>query len=332
MLVVTHAAPEPLRRCVESVLSARGGPRPCLKVLDNASGRATNLYLRARARAGELQAVRHARNLGKAAALNIALAEDAGAYDWTVVLDDDASVPPGWLRGLLAAAARHPQASLIGCRSVYPDGRIHSAEMFSWFDGFGHGELDLGQRSYTRWCDAVTGVCLLLRRDAAASLRFWERLGQPNEDGDLCLSARKAGLRVLYHGAVAVSHENLRRHGGRDRTNPVLMRRKWGVPSFPDSHPLDRGYAAVWNAARRKCWGEVAEECRALARIDPAPAYPLGYLGYSLAAAGIRRRAVEAFERALRAPAYKTSFTARLLACAHALEHGGRLPRLEFPA
>jgi GT2 family glycosyltransferase len=298
---------------VESVRRHTRGVDYSLEILDNGSGPGVLRYLSARRKAKQLTFRSFPENIGKAAAINRAVAADRRASDWYVVLDDDAQAGPSWLQRLLSAAKRQPAASILGCRSVYPDGRIHSAEMFSWFDGVGAGEIDEGQRSYSRYCDAVTGVCLMIRRDVFETIRFWERLRQPNEDGDFCLAARKSGRRIYYCGDVAILHESLHRWTRYHEKNQALLRAKWGVGSFPDSHPIDVAYARLWNSLKNEDWRGVVRDCRRLAPIDPVPVYAWGFMGFAQLRLGRREQARRSLETALAQRSYKPAFAAQLL-------------------
>ncbi len=315
VIVVTHKALPALRQCLDSI--GRFTPASCLdvRVMDNASGAAVRAFLGAQRRLGRLAAHSFPRNVGKAAAINFAVDTDDDPPDWYVLLDDDAQVGPSWLEKLLETARRHPSASIIGPRIVHPDGRIQSAEMHSWLYALGNGESDLGQRSYTRYCDCLVGVCLMIRRDVLREVRFWDRLGQPCEDSDFCLSARKKGRRVLYFGEVAIRHESLRRHGRRAAANATLMRIKWPLRAFPDSHPRDKLYVEISTRGEAGDWAQVVRLCRRLRRLEPVPAYPLGWEWFALTRLGALDEARAALENALAQRQYKFSYTARLLGC-----------------
>lgn len=323
IVVVTHRALPELRRCVAAVRRT-GGAAHSLHVVDNASGAETSRFLRREAARGRLAFTLFRANKGKASAINHAVEADGGASDWLVILDDDAEPGEGWLETLLESARRHPDASILGALSLRPDGRVHSAEMLSWFGGVGFGERDEGQRGYTRYCDAVTGVCMMVRRDVFRGQRFWARLGQPCEDGDFCLEARRSGRRVLYCGAARIRHRNLRRYDS--RPNAALMWRKWGVPVFGDSHPLDAAYARFWTALAGSRWEEMLRESRRLVRLDPLPGYAWGYAGFTSLALGRRDAARRAFRRALAERSVSPAFTAQAL---FALE---TIRRVEEPA
>lgn len=322
VVVVTHKALLALKRCLASLeRGARAIPHR-LQVIDSGSGGEVPAFLRSLSRRPGVTTRSFARNIGKAAALNVAAEADAGRSDWLIVLDDDAEVQPGWLGGLLAAARAHPRASIIGCRSFDHAGRIYSAEMIAWNRGAGFGEPDAGQRDYTRFCDAVTGVCLAIRRDAFLGLRFRKELNSRYEDADFCYAARQKGLRVLYHGAVGVRHEHLRRHSDPRGSGRRLMAAMWKHGAFPDSHPLDKAYFRAFAGAQSGDWQAVLAATRLLQHLDPVPAYAWGLAGLASWKLGRRAAALAAFRKALSLRHLPLALQARALASIAAIEAG----------
>ncbi len=300
IIVVTRNALASLRRCLDSIRSGTRG-LPCrVTIVDNASTDGTRQFLRSQPRRMAPLVLLNPRNLGKAAAINRAASQ--APADWYAVLDDDAVVPRGWLSMLLAAAHRFaPAPSLVGCRSVYPDGRICCAEMMSWHESIGTMERDLGQRNYVRLCDSVSGICTLVEGRALRSLRFDESLF-PFEDGDFCMRARSRGLSVLYYGPLAVKHEGLKRvaPGGPSPYRRLLA--KWGYPEFVDSHPVDRAYARAMTAIRGQALGELLRACRLLRGRDPASWHAYWWAATALTRLGRPRAARLQLRRMARQP------------------------------
>ena len=151
-------------------------------------------------------------DLGTAASWNLALT--AARARWAAIVHEDTEVTPGWQSGLLACAAAHPRAGVIGARLVYPDGS--------------HAELRMGdvarrlvrRRSRPRRLPRrlrgrarltstyVSSACLLLDRT------IWERIGGLDErffpavgaDIDLGLALWASGRTVLCERDVTVRH------------------------------------------------------------------------------------------------------------------------------
>jgi ADP-heptose:LPS heptosyltransferase/GT2 family glycosyltransferase len=148
---------------------------------------------------------------------NQAAAATAGEY--LLFLNDDMEViEPGWLDALLEHAQR-PEVGIVGAQLLYPGGKVQHAGMFLATPGVarhafrfaaadepGYFGLALTQRNVI----AVTGACLLVRRDTFDAIgRFDEAHEIVNNDLDFCLRAHKAGLFTVYTPYARLIHHEL---------------------------------------------------------------------------------------------------------------------------
>ena len=324
IVVVTYDAPDSLRECLRAVLRHTSGVPYRVVVMDN--GPRGRLRKIRRAFAGEPKIVFEPplANIGKAAAINLAVAKYPS--EWYMTLDDDAIVAKGWLADLLKAARRGgPRTGIVGCRLLQPDGRLYAAEMIYWESTLAYQERDLGLRDYERFCESVCGACMLIRGSVFQTSRFHEPLRQHFDDGDFCLQARSRGWRVLYCGTTAVVHRHLDRGDARKLDGARrMMERRWGVPLFKDSHPIDRLYAGVWRANLKRDWNAVVAAAERLRRVDPAPAYAMFWLGAALLHLRKPKRASGLLRAALREKYLSDSFRAKIeLMSALALRRAG---------
>lgn len=167
------------------------------------------------------------RNLGFAAANNLACKEATGEY--LLLLNPDTVVLDNAIGKLLAFAEAHPDAGIWGGRTVFEDGRLNPSSCWresslwsmlsaavglssvfprsSLFNPEAYGSW---KRDTVRRIDIVTGCFLLIRRE------LWDRLGgfdpaffMYGEDADLCLRARKLGARPMFTPEATIIH-----HGG----------------------------------------------------------------------------------------------------------------------
>ncbi|HEY9217419.1 MAG TPA: glycosyltransferase, partial [Phenylobacterium sp.] len=176
---------------------------------------------------------------------NVAAREAHG--DVLALLNNDVDViGPGWLTEMVGQALR-PEVGAVGARLLFGDGRVQHAGIVLGVGGvasYYHPYVERTARGYrdalvlTRSVSAVTGACLVLRRDV------YEKVGGMDEanlavafnDVDLCLRIREAGLRVVCTPFAELHHyESASR--GRDRNGEKKarwereaewMRRRWG--------------------------------------------------------------------------------------------------------
>ena len=122
--------------------------------------------------------------------------------------DDLEVVDPAWLEELIGHAQRK-EVGAVAPKLLYPDGTILHAGVVVGADGvirhpFAHmadaGEwTTLGSANWTRNYLAVTGACLMVRREAfEAAGGFDEKLLGGGWDVDFCLRLVKRGLRIVY--------------------------------------------------------------------------------------------------------------------------------------
>jgi ADP-heptose:LPS heptosyltransferase/GT2 family glycosyltransferase len=182
--------------------------------------------------------------------------EDAGPFNWSRVnnlaaalasgaillfLNDDVSVPDdagsgAWLDELVGQV-QAPGVGIVGPQLLYPGGLVQHAGMFlhrgggrNAFAGLpGTAAGPFGQALTQRNVSAVTGACLMVRRDVFDRLGgFDERFDTVCNDTDFCLRAQAAGWRVVYTPHAALTHhESVTRAGRPEAGNEALFAETW---------------------------------------------------------------------------------------------------------
>lgn len=152
--------------------------------------------------------------------------------DVFVFLNDDTEVSPGWLDALTRSFIDE-RVGIVGCRLVYPDGKIQHAGVY--FESPG-GVLTARNQlldAQSRWVEAVTGACMAVRAETFDQLGGFD-VGYVNgyEDVDLCLAARRDGWRIWYTNETTVVHHESQ--SGRARwthvnQNVQRLQEKWAA-------------------------------------------------------------------------------------------------------
>jgi GT2 family glycosyltransferase len=148
--------------------------------------------------------------------------------DSVLFLNNDTEVlTPDWLEHLLLLEG-HPEVGIVGATLLYPDRTIQHAGIVPRPDGRwvhihrGRPETYAGEQDelrHVRTVPAVTGACLLMRREQFLGLGgFDERLPVTFGDVDLCCRARREGLLVVVTPHARLLHfESLSRGYAVDR-------------------------------------------------------------------------------------------------------------------
>jgi len=174
-------------------------------------------------------------NLGFAAGYNAALQQVEAV--WLALLNNDAALQPDWLEQLLAWAAVHPRAAMLGGKLLFDSDSPRQPPILqsagaSFTDAgtafeIGWGVEDRGQHDAPRPVGAIPGAALLVRRDVFMELGgFDASYGAYLEDVDLCWRAWLRGYEVHYVPAAVAYHRYGASFGGRAAAGRIrLMQR-----------------------------------------------------------------------------------------------------------
>jgi hypothetical protein len=220
----------------------------------------------------DIKLVRSAENLGFAAANNAAAAESR--TPWLLLLNPDTETHPKAIENLLGFAKAHPEAGIVGGRTVFPDGSLNIAScwnrmtvwslfcraaglsrVFPRSHFFNPEAIGGWQRNSVRQVDIVVGCLLMIHKDV------WDRLGgfkekyfMFGEEADLCLRAAKLGYRpMITPDAQIVHHVGASYTASEERLVKVLkgrvtlIRDHWGAVRRPAGIAL----LIVWAAVRQ---------------------------------------------------------------------------------
>ncbi len=138
--------------------------------------------------------------------------------DYLLFLNDDIEITqPDWL-AVLVGHAQRPEVGVVGPQLLYPNGKVQQSGIFLTAQGGRHlfrfAEADepgpFGLALSARDVIAVTGACMLTRRDAFVQAGgFNESHSIINNDVDFCLRVRRAGLAVIFTPHARLIHHEL---------------------------------------------------------------------------------------------------------------------------
>lgn len=230
VIVPVHGRIALTRRCLDALLTEPHAGRE-LVVVDDASPDETLAALDAYGE--QIRVVALGENRGYAEACNAGAKAADG--ELLLFLNNDTEPQAGWLDAMLRHAEASPDAAVIGAKLLYPNGSVQHAGVVFGQDGYPHnlyaglpGDHPAVERS--RALQAVTGACMLVRRDA------FERAGgfdagfvNSLEDVDLCLRIGDAGGEVHYCHRAVVTHLESASRGRQNRfeQSVALYRERW---------------------------------------------------------------------------------------------------------
>jgi len=202
-------------------------------VVDNGSTDGTAEALRA---IPNLRVVAHRQNLAFAGGSNSGAA--AARASFLLFLNNDTIPAVDWLSAMRRCIDEDSSVAVVGSRLVFPDtGEIQHAGIALYEDRlpyhpFKFSSADDRRVAADRYVDAVTGACLLTRKDIFDRCGGFDvRYVNGYEDVDFCLRVRKRGYRILYcASSVLVHYESQTRNAvvpDRESENRRLFVERW---------------------------------------------------------------------------------------------------------
>jgi GT2 family glycosyltransferase len=223
IIVVNWNTRDLLRDCLQSIGRHAGTETFEIIVADNHSADGSAEMVAAEF--PDVRLIRNSENLGFATANNQGIAVARGRY--VLLLNSDTVVLEGTIARSLAFAEAHARAAVVGCRTVFPDGRLQvNCYQFpsllnlllslSQLPGIFPRNRFLGRRRLTWWdydtpraVDAVAGCFMLVRSEAIRQVGpLAEDYFMYSEDTDWCWRFACAGWQVLYTPEPQLIHLN----------------------------------------------------------------------------------------------------------------------------
>jgi GT2 family glycosyltransferase len=202
VVIVSWNGKDLLRKCLSSFYQYTTNITCRIMVVDNASQDGTVEMLKEIY--PDVHIIRNSENTGFSIANNqgiqYALAEGS---KYVLLLNNDVEITdPNWLQEFLAVFESNRDVGVVGCKLLYPNGRLqHAGGVVTLQVPYNRGEdqLDTGQYDKLEFVDYVTGAVLLIKSDVIRQIGLLDPMFSPLycEDTDWCIRAK------LYHYKIA---------------------------------------------------------------------------------------------------------------------------------
>jgi GT2 family glycosyltransferase len=220
IIIVSYNTREVLAKCLASVFAHAPRRSYEVVVVDNASEDGSPEMVRADF--PKVRLLPKDRNLGFGPANNLGVKSTEGAL--LLMQNSDLLALPGLYDGALDYLGDRPRIGVLGPRLVGPDGELRQLS-WGWklnllgemkarrFSPSRIQESEKVRRrvekmqTRIRSVDVVAGACMFVRRAVFDDIGlFDEKLLFYLEESDLCLRARQAGWKVVFHPGLNATH------------------------------------------------------------------------------------------------------------------------------
>ncbi|KLI64638.1 glycosyltransferase family 2 protein [Aurantiacibacter marinus] len=222
VIMVSYNTRELTCTAIDTLLRNAGDVTMDIIVWDNASedGSADAVA----ERFADINLIRSDDNVGFGAANNAAA--KLAQTEWLLLLNPDTETHPNAVANLLAFAKAHPEAGIVGGRTVFPDGTLNIAScwnrmtpwslfcnavglsrVFSSSELFNPEGIGGWKRDTVRKVDIVVGCFFMIRTSLWRELGgFSPRYFMYGEESDMCLRAAKIGYRPMITPDAQIMH------------------------------------------------------------------------------------------------------------------------------
>ena len=262
---------EDLKRCVDSIIQKSTYANYEIVIVENnsATEEIKKLYEQYQAQHSFIKVVTFTGAFNYSAVNNLGVKNTTG--DYILLLNNDTEViTPGWMEELLMYAQRE-DVGAVGAKLYYPDKTIQHAGVVIGLGahrtaGHTHYKIPhqnlgyMGRLCYAQNMSAVTGACLMVRKDRFEEVGgLEESFATSLNDVDLCLKLRAKGyLNVFTPFAELYHYESISRglddageKAERYNQESARFREKWakeleaGDPYYNPNFSLDRSDFAL---------------------------------------------------------------------------------------
>ncbi|GAA0727047.1 glycosyltransferase family 2 protein [Clostridium malenominatum] len=223
IIIVNYNTKELLKQTVESVINTVGQAVTYEIIVSDNGSKDGSCEMIKESFPG-IKLIENNANLGFSKANNIAIKESKGRY--ILILNSDTVVKENCLQKSVAYMDNHPEAGVLGCRVVLPDGSLDKAckrgfptpkaslhyilkldKLFPGNKNFGRYHMGHLSEFETGEVDAVVGAFMMVRREAIDKVGLLdESFFMYGEDIDWCHRIKEGGYRIIYYPKALTIH------------------------------------------------------------------------------------------------------------------------------
>jgi GT2 family glycosyltransferase len=212
IIIANWNGKEVLKQCLQSLFTNTFQPQFQVVVVDN--GSTDNSLQMLQKEFPTAKIIKNEINLGFSKANNqgIKYAMQQGAKYFLLLNNDIEVTSKGWLNSMLSVLESEGAIGMVGCKLLYPDGRIQHAGGKIDVSGARHrgdGEKDTGQYDKLEFVDYVTGAALLTKIEVVRRVGLLDEGFSPLycEDTDWCMRARFCSYKIAYTPKPTLIHK-----------------------------------------------------------------------------------------------------------------------------
>ena len=165
VIIINYNTRQLTSDCIQSVIKYTAGSTYEIILVDNASSECDPEIFSAQF--PSIKLIKSTINGGFAYGNNLGIEQAVGEY--ILLLNSDTILQEDSIGKTVAAMEMHPEAGVLGCRMVFPDGTLQEAGCFVWRDGTPwmagrFQDADLPASNYAREVDYCSGASLMIPR------------------------------------------------------------------------------------------------------------------------------------------------------------------------
>lgn len=265
-----------VRRCIDSIRTKTEYTHYDVTVIDTTPGGDIAAFYNRSSGSG-VRVIRFTEPFNFSAVNNLAARQSAG--NALLFLNDDTeALDAGWLTELVRWVEQE-DVGIVGAKLLHEDGSIQHAGVAVGLGGFAdhpfaggpEGQQTMyGSTEWYRNMSAVTGACLMIRRDVfMAAGGFDEQLVLCGNDVELCLRVGRMGYQVIYTPFARMRHLESVTRGSSIPADDFLQSYRHYYPLLAHGDPFFNPNLSQWH------------KIPAVRRLDEpsALAFTRGYLG-----------------------------------------------------